>query len=457
MKKLGLLLFFIFTVIVSFAQFPANVKQGNTSTNNVFLGAISGNKGIVTAVYNDTIAANNDTYVKGVPNIIITTKNNNIWKRNALATKWLLVSSATAQPCVGLQNGGLVTYNSGFSFSVNAAIYCINGNSYNSLSGDITLNNSDPSLPRLDVIALDTFNNIIKITGVPASNPAIPQVNLLSQLYLTSILVPANSTAPIGISLLTVYDENTEWATASFGNLTSDFNSTTNPYHLTKCIALSNINPTVPTGVSFTNNSQLNINNFNSLKLYITNNSQFSAYPPPQLKICLTIGGMDITPNVLVNSEYANYENITIPSSSFTFNSPSQNFDGIKIQFTSIEPTTYNIDYITLQSGIVNTSSPYITNIYRKQGSDSVFKVINSIPYFAYKDSVGSGSQILDITYSATSNQTDFATPTTITDIKRIQVFRNGVENQITQITSNTVRIPVAAVIGDRIKIVQSN
>ena len=69
----------------------------------------------------------------------------------------------------------------------------------------------------------------------------------------------------------------------------------------------------------------------------------------------------------------------------------------------------------------------------------------------------GGGVSYTDITYSASSNQTDFITPTTITDIKRIQVFRNGVENQITQVNSNSIRIPMAAAFGDRIKIVQTN
>jgi len=353
MKKLFILLFYLCNVAIGFCQFPANLPKSNTNTNEIFNGAITAKKGIVLGVYNDTTAANADSYVKTVPNILITTKNNSIWKRNNIATKWLLVSTGTVQPCNGLQFGGIVAWNSGLGFNVTAATYCINGNPYNSLSGSITLNSANTTLPRIDVIGLDTNSNIIQITGTPAINPSIPQVNPLSQIYLTSVLIPANATTPSGVSSTIVYDENVEWATSAT-TAGVNFNSLAAPYKNLNNISFGG---NIYGSLIFTNTAVLNKNNFSLLNFFV-NRVDVIVTPPSSFNVALTLGGSIVTSSIPVNSlvgyndnSVSVYQNISMPMSRFLFTN-SGNFDGIVFTFSNF-PSLF-IDYINLQGGITN-------------------------------------------------------------------------------------------------------
>lgn len=347
-----------------------NSTQSSPSTNNIFKGAISGQKGIVPGVYKDTITANLDSYVKTVPYIIITISNGSTFQRNAKATKWLLMSTGTAQPCIGLQYGGIVSWNSGLTFNVTSATYCINGNPYNSLSGSITLNTASTTLPRIDVIGLDTNNNIIKVTGVPAANPAVPQVNQLSQIFLTSVLIPANATVPSGVSSTIVYDENVEWATsATTGGV--DFNNLSAPYKNLKDI---NFSGNIYGSLIFTNTSVLNKNNFSLLNFFV-NRVDVIVNPPYSFNIALTLGGSIVTSSIPVNSLVGYnddlssiYQNISIPISRFIFTN-SGNFDGMIFTFSNF-PSLF-IDYINLQGGITNVPRVVIPSLQEVTNIDS--------------------------------------------------------------------------------------
>ncbi len=90
MKKLITLLFIIIS-LGSFGQtFPNQPTQANTSTNNQFLGAITGQKGIKGAVFSDTTAANASPFVKGTPFIIIaTTADKAYYFRNSDTMSWI--------------------------------------------------------------------------------------------------------------------------------------------------------------------------------------------------------------------------------------------------------------------------------------------------------------------------------------------------------------------------------
>ena len=371
MKKLNLLFLLLISTTIGFAQFPVNSPQSSPSTNNIFNGAVSAKKGIVPGIYKDTLTVNLDSYVKTIPYIIITTKNGSTWQRNATATKWLLISTGVVQPCNGLQYGGIVSWNSGLTFNVTAATYCINGNPYNSLSGSITLNTASTTLPRIDVIGLDTNNNIIKITGTPAMNPAVPQVNQLSQIFLTSVLIPANATVPSGVTNTIVYDENVEWTT---GVTTTgvNFNNLSAPYKNLKSISFSE---NIYGSLTFTNTATLNKNNFSLLNFFV-NRVDVIVNPPYSFNIALTLGGSIVTSSIPVNSlvgynDNSNsvYQNISIPISRFLFTN-SGNFDGVIFTFSNF-PALF-IDYITLQAGINNSSSATNQNLQEVTDRGSV-------------------------------------------------------------------------------------
>ena len=53
-----------------------------------------------------------------------------------------------------------------------------------------TLSAADPSLPRIDVIAVDSNEHIIVIEGTPAVNPQKPSVDPETQIERTYTLVP---------------------------------------------------------------------------------------------------------------------------------------------------------------------------------------------------------------------------------------------------------------------------
>src|SRR6478609_9383285 len=92
----------------------------------------------------------------------------------------------------GLVTPGYVTWSgTGLTYDVTSATYIVNGITYISAAGSVTLDVADPDNPRIDVIAVDTLGHIVAITGDPAPNPAEPQVDPESQVLLTSISVPA--------------------------------------------------------------------------------------------------------------------------------------------------------------------------------------------------------------------------------------------------------------------------
>jgi len=141
---------------------------------------------------------------------------------------------------------GSVYWDSGYTFNVSACLYMIRGTTYHSEAGQITLDNSDPSLDRIDVIFVDTDETIGKITGTPSANPQKPMVNPASQLELTYVYITAGSTSP---SILTeqIYQENVEWATSwdsEVGGLV-DFESIISPFAGTYCIRAS-VDPANP-------------------------------------------------------------------------------------------------------------------------------------------------------------------------------------------------------------------
>lgn len=134
-----------------------------------------------------------------------------------------------------LVSGGGVFWLEDYEFQVAAATYLIQGDLFTSTGDTVTLDAADPTLDRIDVIALDENGAVVVITGTAASQPSQPDVDPGTQLLLTFVLVTANTTAPVGVSNTDIYIDNAEW-TATTNGSGWNVNSTTNPHSGTKCI-----------------------------------------------------------------------------------------------------------------------------------------------------------------------------------------------------------------------------
>lgn len=284
--------------------------------------------------------------------------------------------------------GGVVTWVSGLQFAVTSAKYTIKDKDYSSSSGTITLNAAHVSLPRLDVIALNTSGQIVKITGVASATPLIPQINPATQVYLTTVLVNAGATTPGGVTSLTVYDENIEWPnTTDFASI--DFNATATPYAGTKHISISGTDAndvSASGGLKFSDNTDHNYSNFTVLRFYI----RLSAALPAgaSFQVGAGNGGEPLTTITAANGFNSAltgvYQNISIPFSQIP--KTSSTFTAVYMIVTG-NGKSFSIDNIQLQGGVGGGSGPgYLTDVYKKTGTDSVFKVINGIHVFAYLD-----------------------------------------------------------------------
>jgi hypothetical protein len=119
----------------------------------------------------------------------------------------------------GIIEGGIVTWISGYTYSVSPAIYYINSVRYTSPYTEITLAAADVTNNRLDAFALTNLGTAVAITGTASANPELPYINTGTQIQASFALVTANTTQPVGLQQEYIYRENvgtpTEWAATS--------------------------------------------------------------------------------------------------------------------------------------------------------------------------------------------------------------------------------------------------
>jgi hypothetical protein len=116
-----------------------------------------------------------------------------------------------------LVSGGGVLWEADYDFRVSQATYLIQGDLFASAETVITLDAADPTLDRIDVIALDNTGTVVKITGVAAAQPSQPDVDPGTQLLLTFVFVGAATTEPPNVTNEDIYIDNAEWTTSTSG------------------------------------------------------------------------------------------------------------------------------------------------------------------------------------------------------------------------------------------------
>lgn len=130
----------------------------------------------------------------------------------------------------GVIDGGIRTWISGYSYTISDVLYAIGGVIYFAEETDVTLDNADPTNDRIDLIVANNDNTVSVITGVPATDPAIPSYDPLTQLPLGFVIVKANTTEPNPLPTQEyIYLNNAEWVTSSSTDRINAA-STTNPF-----------------------------------------------------------------------------------------------------------------------------------------------------------------------------------------------------------------------------------
>ena len=402
MRRLVFLFLTFFVFFTAKSQYPITQNLGSDSTlirlGSNYGGAIKGN--VVLRGYYDTTAANLVRIAQYAGALIYTTSDSKVWKRNSTNTKWDSFATSAelsyVTGCYGLLNGGVVTWSgTGLVMNVTAAYYVINCNYYNadgSLS--VTLSTADPTNPRIDVIAVDTSENIVVITGTPGVNPVKPQVNPTYQVELTEVYVPAGATTPNEYTYKTVYNENVEWTSGStLSSGTVNFNSTVFPSVGTKNLRVAS--GTIG-NVYWDTTGAFLTSNYQSLSLRFSLASSPTNDMLPY--IYLRDNGVQVTYSLALDgfgyssvSGINEYNVVTVPMSAFTFTSGST-FDGIGLYFGGIGAIV-DVDYVQLQTGTNGGGviGNYLEGIRRLPGSTDVEGLKNGVWQYLFTDSTGSG------------------------------------------------------------------
>ena len=167
---------------------------------------------------------------------------------------------------------GSVTWISGLTFIVSNASYIIDGVTYTSPETSLTLTAAHATLPRIDVIYVDTDGTAGYITGTAAADPAKPEVDSLTQLEMTFVTVQATATTPDNVAATLIYGEDAgstaEWdATESTTTARITLADTTDPYAGTKDILCSDV--LAGDYITLTDDADYTVGQIDALELHI--------------------------------------------------------------------------------------------------------------------------------------------------------------------------------------------
>lgn len=374
-------------VINKVDTFPNKASVSNASTLYTVNGGLKAGIGNIITNYIDTFAAN-ATPIKDYSGAQIFVADT-LYIRNINKTKWVAVLSNSSplpfndsiyvKPPLyvivdslgrriiaihmqdGLVSGGIVTWSGqGLIFNISPAIYVIGGVQYSSPATQDTLSPANVSNPRYDLFVVDTSNRAGHITGEAAPSPTVPQPEIGFQLSLTNgLIVNPGDTTPSNVVTTVIYDQNIEWSSGQEGGTprVMDFNSTTNPYHLTKALYVSKYNNSQ---AYFYSPSSIQTSSVNTIDMWIYLTGAMSA--SNNIYLLLFDSATRSANYILLNSDFGfnkndsnNYQHVVIPASAIRWLSPT--FNLFELTFTGSDTSGAKglyFDYIRLQSGIPN-------------------------------------------------------------------------------------------------------
>lgn len=257
----------------------------------------------------------------------------------------------------GIVAGGLVTWDTGLTFLISPSAYYIEGSLYSTESSSVTLPAADPSNPRIDIIVVDTSEQVTYVTGVAAENPVKPMADPVTQIELTQVQINAGETTPSFVSTdELIFDEHvtgTEF-TASISGATADWDYATGAFHGSKCASISTIgnNDTM----TFTGGSTYDITDFETLLMYIKLKASMSSQQ--SLYVSFWNGTTQVSTEYLLplsKTNITSWQNISIATASISFSSST--FTLIKLRWvktgTPADHAGFYLDFIKLHSGTV--------------------------------------------------------------------------------------------------------
>lgn len=243
----------------------------------------------------------------------------------------------------------------GFDITVSAANYAILGTLYSSAMTNLTISASDPTNPRIDVVAVNTSGNAVIITGTPAATPAKPDVDPSTQLELTFFLVQAAST-DLDVDVVDVYLNNAEWTTTQSGG-TINVASTNNPYTGALCIEGTSVATNNYVRFEKPAAGTFDLADSDNLVFYIRSKASWANNRV--MSITVRNGGVQVGNSVTFDqgifgfnsSNTTTYQQIIVPTALFAANGLTAN----QIQMTvggSGGTIGFYIDDVTLQGGV---------------------------------------------------------------------------------------------------------
>jgi hypothetical protein len=252
-----------------------------------------------------------------------------------------------------LISGGNVAADGGLVIVAGASNYVIQGTAYTSAQTTLTAAAADPTNPRIDVVALNSSGAAVLITGTPAATPLKPDVDPVTQLELTFVLVAAAATA-VTANIVDVYRENTEYTMTESGT-SINLASASNPRSGSTDIE----GTAVPAGDYFRAQAPgtLNLADYDNLIFFIRSKASWPG--AKQLSITARSSGAIIGQTIVFksgtygfdSSVTGSYQLITIPTSLFGANGQSIN----QLQWTCAgggSTIGFYVDDISLQGGL---------------------------------------------------------------------------------------------------------
>lgn len=260
----------------------------------------------------------------------------------------------------GIKTGGLVTWQSGFIYNVSTCEYILNNSYYNSPDSQVTLTASDPTNPRIDLIVVNTSEQVVVITGTPAASPQQPTPDPLTQIELTSILVTAGSIQPGDVYEEIVYDENTEWTPTASG-VVVDFASTTQAYHGSISADVS----TIESGdyLKFVNAIDIDLN-LKTISFFVWQKAVTTGFHGINIQLFKdSVAVSTKLIQTLSETVSGSWENVTFNADSFEYYDTQ--FDEVRLTFFGTYTSGVYLDYLKVQRGVAQPSS---NNLWKKSG-----------------------------------------------------------------------------------------
>jgi len=255
---------------------------------------------------------------------------------------------------------------SGLTFRVSAGQAFIRGVLYTFPQTDITLGAADGTNPRFDLIVADSVTvTFHAIAGTAAANPALPDIDPLTQLVLSQVLVPAAATSIPTILKTDLYHEATETTVTTSGS-TIVSNSTSQPLAGTKCIEATSA--AAEDWVKMTLASQVIVASANQLVLNIKSKAAWANQKSLQLQWLLGSAKVGQVVSIadklfgFVSSQTATYQQIIIPIGNFKLFS-GQTADALEMRVKGTGAAIgWRADDIVIESSgvitVVGTYSP---------------------------------------------------------------------------------------------------